>query len=81
MEERITVRLSTELVAFVDVLMARGEADSRTAVIVRALERERRGELAVRDAAILGCGGADADLDSLAEYAAGIPLDLCRLPH
>jgi len=44
-------------------------------VVSRALERERRRRVAERDAAILAGAGTDADLDRLAEYAAGTSMD------
>ena len=45
-------------------------------MVARTLERERRREAAARDAAILAQAGGDEDLDSLAEYAGRLPLDL-----
>ena len=50
-------------------------APSRAAVVSQALRRERRREVAARDAAILATAGADDDLDALAEHAARTPLD------
>jgi hypothetical protein len=46
---------------------------SRTA---SSSERERRRELAERDARILARTGPDPELAGLAEYAAGLPRDL-----
>lgn len=43
--------------------------------MARALDRERRREIAARDAAILARTGPEADLDDLAEYATRTPLD------
>jgi hypothetical protein len=43
-------------------------------VVARAMERERRRDLAARDAAILAERGADPELDELAAYAGGTPL-------
>ena len=74
MSTQIAVRLSDDLVAFVDGLVSQGDATSRAAVVSRALERERRRTVAERDAAILVRTGVDADLDSLAKYAAGTPM-------
>jgi len=74
MSTQIAVRLSDDLVAFVDDLVTQGDATSRAAVVSRALERERRRKVAERDASILARGGADADLDSLAQYAASTPM-------
>ena len=75
MSTQIAVRLSDDLVAFVDDLVSHGDATSRAAVVSRALERERRRKIAERDAAILVRAGTDPDLDSLAQYAAGTTMD------
>ncbi len=75
MSRQIAVRLPNDIVEFVDRLVDRGQASSRAVVVTRALERERRREIAARDAAILAQAGSDPDLDSLAEYAARIPMD------
>lgn len=72
---QIAVRLPEELVEFIDRLVADGRASSRAAVVSQALQRERRRELAARDAAILAADGEDDDLDALAEHAARTPLD------
>lgn len=74
MSTQIAVRLSDDLVAFVDELVSRGEGSSRAAVVTRALERERRRKIAERDADILAKAAADADLDQLAEFAAATPM-------
>jgi Arc/MetJ-type ribon-helix-helix transcriptional regulator len=74
MSTQIAVRLADDLVAFVDELVTQGDATSRAAVVSRALERERRRRVAERDASILARTGPDADLDSLAQYAAGTPM-------
>jgi Arc/MetJ-type ribon-helix-helix transcriptional regulator len=74
MSTQIAVRLPEELVGFIDQLVAAGRATSRAAVVSRALERERRRELAARDAAILAAGGDD-DMDALAEHAVRTSLD------
>jgi len=70
MGTQITVRLPDDLVAFIDGLVRSGHAASRAAAVARALERERRRQIAERDAAILAQSVRDADLDSLAHYAA-----------
>jgi Arc/MetJ-type ribon-helix-helix transcriptional regulator len=73
---QIAVRLPAELVDFIDRLVAEGPAPSRAAVVSRAIQRERRRELAAGDAAILAASGDDDDdLDALAEHAAGTPLE------
>ncbi|WP_100497732.1 ribbon-helix-helix domain-containing protein [Geodermatophilus chilensis] len=74
MSTQIAVRLPEELVEFIDRLVTDGRAPSRAAVVSQALQRERRRELAARDAAILAAA-EDDDLDALAEHAARTPLD------
>lgn len=76
MGKQIAVRLSDELVAFVDGVVESGEERSRAAVVTRALERERRRVAAARDIAILARAGSDPELEGLAEHAARVPLDL-----
>jgi antitoxin MazE3 len=76
MSKQIAVRLSEELVDFVDEIVDSGTERSRAAVVTRALERERRRYLAERDARILARTGPDPKLAGLAEYAAGLPRDL-----
>lgn len=80
MSRQITVRLPDEIVEFIDRLVDDKLAPSRATVVARAMERERRRDLAARDAAILaklseeqGPDGAD-DLDELASYAGSTPL-------
>lgn len=75
MSKQVAVRLPDELVAFLDELVAKGDATSRAMAVTRALEHERRREIAARDAAILAGSDADTDLDKLAEFAALTPLD------
>ncbi len=75
MSTQIAVRLPDETVAFLDRLVAEGRAASRAAVIARALEHERRREMAARDAAILAASGEDPDLAGLIRYMAGHPVD------
>ena len=75
MTRQIAVRLPDDLVDFVDTVVAQGNAPSRAAVVVQALQRERRRESAARDAAILAKEHSDADMDALAEYAARTPMD------
>jgi Arc/MetJ-type ribon-helix-helix transcriptional regulator len=74
MTMQIAVRLPEELVRFIDELVADGRASSRAAAVTQALQRERRREMAARDAAILAAGQPD-DLDGLAEHVAQLPLD------
>jgi Arc/MetJ-type ribon-helix-helix transcriptional regulator len=72
---QIAVRLPEELVDFIDRLVSDGRAPSRAAVVTQALQRERRRELAARDAAILAAVTEDDDLDALADHAGRTPLD------
>lgn len=75
MSKQIAVRLPDDIVDFIDQLVASGQASSRAVVVARAIDRERRLEIAARDAAILARAGTASDLDSLAEHAARTPLD------
>jgi Arc/MetJ-type ribon-helix-helix transcriptional regulator len=75
MSIQIAVRLPNDLVEFVDEVVRHGDAPSRAAVVARALRRERRQTAAARDAAILARTEPDADLNSLAEHAAALPID------
>lgn len=70
MSKQIAARLPDDLVDFVDSVVAAGEQRSRAAVVIRALERERRRTIAARDAEILAAGGPDPDLASLAGHVA-----------
>ena len=74
MSRQIAVRLPDELVEFIDHVVQSGQAVSRAAVVARAVDRERRREIAERDAAILASAGADLDFDQLAEFAVTTPL-------
>ncbi len=76
MSVQIAVRLPESMVEFLDRLVAEGQASSRASVVERALAREFRRLIAARDAAILAEAGADADMDSLADYAARARLDV-----
>lgn len=76
MSKQIAVRLPDDLIEFVDALVSEGKANSRAAVVNRALERERRRAVAARDAAILAAGGDDPDMDRLAQHVAHAPLNL-----
>jgi len=75
MSTQIAVRLPDDTVAFLDRLVAEKKAASRAEIIARALERERRREMAVRDAAILAESGEDPDLAGLIRYMTGHPVD------
>ena len=75
MSIQIAVRLPDDTVAFLDRLVAEKKAASRAEIIARALERERRREMAARDAAILAESGEDPDLAGLIRYVTGHPVD------
>ena len=76
MSKQIAVRLSDELVDFLDRIVDSGDERSRAAVVTRALERERRRIIAAQDARILAESGPDPDLEALAGHVAGGPIDL-----
>jgi Arc/MetJ-type ribon-helix-helix transcriptional regulator len=76
MSKQIAVRLSDELVEFVDEVVNSGAGRSRAAVVTRALEREHRRFLATRDAQILARTGPDPELAGLAEHTVGLPSQL-----
>ncbi len=71
MSRQIAVRLSDDLVGFLDEVVRSGREPSRAAVVARALERERRRLIDERDVEILAATGLDPELAGLAEYAAG----------
>lgn len=74
MSKQIAVRLPDELVAFVDEVVESGREPSRAAVVTRALEREQRRTVAMRDAEILAATGPDPELEGLAVHAVGLPI-------
>lgn len=77
MSTQIAVRLPDEIVAFIDDEVQGQHARSRAAVVLRALERERRRRLAERDAEILATNtSATGDLDTLAGHCARTALDI-----
>ena len=69
MSKQIAVRLPDDLVEFLDQMVIDGHASSRADVVSRALTRERRRELAERDAEILAKARPSADLDRLAVWS------------
>ncbi|WP_067674685.1 antitoxin [Nocardia miyunensis] len=75
MSTQITVRLSDEMVTYLDRTVASGQASSRAAIVAQALERDRLRRAAERDAEILARAGGDPDMDGLARFAADTPLD------
>lgn len=76
MSTQIAVRLPDEIIAFLDREVSEQRAPSRAAVVLRALQREQRRQIAARDAQILAAAGADPDLDALADHVVRLPLDL-----
>ena len=58
---QITVRFPEEIVAFVDEEVRVGRAKSSAQVVLRALEREQRRQLAVRDVEILASDSVAGD--------------------
>lgn len=76
MSTQIAVRLPDEMVAFLDRAVASGQAPSRAAVVVSALEREMRRLVAEQDARTLRLAGTADDLDDLVEWTATHPVDV-----
>ncbi|MCJ0949743.1 hypothetical protein F6X56_00510 (plasmid) [Rhodococcus erythropolis] len=69
MSTQIAVRLPEDIVAFLDSEVSGGRAKSRAQVVLRALEREQRRQLAVRDVEILSDGaGMDSDVNIAAAH-------------
>lgn len=75
MTTQIAVRLPDDIVEYVDQLVASGVAASRAAVVIRALERDRRRHAAEQDARIYASTGS-GDLDDLAAWSTSQPMDL-----
>lgn len=75
MSIQIAVRLPDDMVRFIDQLVEKGRGSSRAAIIARALDRERRHETAVHDAAIYAQSGEDADMVDLVQFLSGNPVD------
>jgi hypothetical protein len=57
-----------------DAVVAAGEASSRAALVVAAVDRDRRRRRAEQDATILAAVAPDGDLDELAAYQAQVPM-------
>ena len=76
MTRQIAIRIPTELVEFIDALVAQGEASSRAAVVTRALTHEQRRMKALKDVAILSCSQLADEFDELAAFVANQPTDL-----
>lgn len=76
MSKQIAIRLPEDLVDFVDEVVDSGTERSRATFVARALKRERRRLIAMRDAEILAGSGSDPDLHELAKHAASVGHDL-----
>jgi Arc/MetJ-type ribon-helix-helix transcriptional regulator len=74
MSKQIAVRLPDELVDYIDRAVQAGEASSRAALVIAAVDHDRRRRRAERDVAILAAAAADRDFDQLAEYQARVPM-------
>lgn len=73
---QISIRLPDEMVAFLDGEVKDHRASSRAALVLRALERERRRQIAARDAEILAKVSSEDDMDSLATHVDDLSRDL-----
>lgn len=71
MTVQISLRLPDDLVEFLDQSVSTGIAGSRADLVSLALEREKRRQAALADAAILDAEGPKDDLDSLVEWTSG----------
>lgn len=70
MTVQISLRLPDDLVEFLDQSVSTGLAGSRADLVSLALEREKRRQAALADAAILNAEGPEDDLDSLVVWTA-----------
>ncbi|MCG7444007.1 ribbon-helix-helix domain-containing protein [Dermabacter vaginalis] len=70
MTVQISLRLPDDLVEFLDRSVSTGAAGSRADLVSVALEREKRRQVALADAAIVNAEGPQDDLDSLVEWTA-----------
>lgn len=67
MTKQIAVRLSDDLVDFLDELVASGDDASRASIVIPALKREKRRRGALWDVEILKRLGEDPELVAFAE--------------
>lgn len=70
MTVQISLRLPGDLVEFLDQSVSTGVAGSRADLVSLALEREKRRQAALADAAFLNSEGPEDDLDSLVDWTA-----------
>jgi len=75
MSKQLTVRLPDDLVEFIDERVEQGDATSRAAVVAAAVDRERRRQIAERDAEILARSTSGDDLDDLAAFSTRTSLE------
>ncbi|ROZ42811.1 hypothetical protein EEB13_30725 [Rhodococcus sp. WS3] len=68
MSTQIAVRLPDDIVEFLDGEVSEGRAKSRAQVVVRALEKERRRQLAARDVEILSRDSDARDVNVVAAH-------------
>lgn len=76
MSTQIAVRLPDELVEYLDATVRSGGGRSRADVVTRALARERRREIALREAIRIRDHGGYPELDGIVDYQAAHPLTL-----
>lgn len=75
MSTQIAIRLSDDLLAFLDEQVASGSAPSRADAVRQALEERRQRILAEKDIAILKVS-RDPDLEAVTGAVSGTPLGL-----
>ena len=75
MTTQIAVRLPDDIVKYIDQEIADGTATSRAAVVIRALERDRRRQEAEHDARIYASSPSD-EFDNLHAWASHRPMDI-----
>jgi Arc/MetJ-type ribon-helix-helix transcriptional regulator len=74
---QIAIRLPDDLVEYIDSHVSAGDAASRADMVKRALERERRHEADLRDAAIYAeHGDSDPELDAWVMWTAAHPTNV-----
>lgn len=82
MSVQIALRLPESVVEYIDAQVEAGRAKSRSDVVARFVERDRRRERAARDVEVLlaerqaGIVDTTDDLDALAATASSTALDL-----
>jgi len=76
MTTQIAVRLPDDLVEYLDATVRAGGGTSRADIVARALARERRREIALREAIMVRDQGGYPDLDGIVDFQAAHPLTL-----